>query len=78
MKEYVKPELYYESFELSQHIAGCNLTMTDADPMNCSASGMIGVDENQAWFIEGNMNCSFKLQGYCYTNSSINLATINS
>ncbi len=27
MKPYVKPELYFESFELAQHIAGCNLTL---------------------------------------------------
>ncbi len=25
MKKYVKPELYYENFELSQHIAACGI-----------------------------------------------------
>ena len=45
MKPYVKPELYFESFELAQHIAGCNLElMNSGDPANCAASGTIGKD----------------------------------
>lgn len=80
MKEYVKPELYYESFELSQHIAACNLTMNSSsstDPANCSASGTIGGDWSDSWFISGPV-CTIEVEGYCYTNGSMNLTTINS
>lgn len=27
MKKYVKPELFYEQFELSQHIAACSMAL---------------------------------------------------
>lgn len=30
MKPYVKPELFYESFELSQHIAACGIDVNSA------------------------------------------------
>ena len=32
MKKYVKPELIYESFELSQQIAACDYDMDPAHP----------------------------------------------
>ena len=35
MKKYVKPELYYENFELSQHIASCYITLTSRDQYTC-------------------------------------------
>lgn len=37
MKKYVKPELFYEQFELSQHIADCAWELASADPKNCHA-----------------------------------------
>ena len=37
MKKYVKPELFYERFELSQHIADCAWELTQADEKTCSA-----------------------------------------
>ena len=30
MKKYVKPELYYENFELSQHIAACGIDVKNS------------------------------------------------
>lgn len=79
MKPYVKPELYFESFELAQHIAGCNLElMKSGDPANCAASGTIGKDTADSWFIDGNRNCNILVEGYCWTNSSMSLTTINS
>lgn len=80
MKTYVKPELYYENFELSQHIAGCNLTMnveTLGEPANCTASGTIGIAESNSWFIAEPV-CTSEVEDYCYTNGTTNLATINS
>ena len=37
MKKYVKPELFYERFELSQHIADCAWELTQGDENTCSA-----------------------------------------
>lgn len=37
MKKYVKPELFYESFELSQHIAACGIDVKNlGDKENCA------------------------------------------
>lgn len=77
MKTYVKPELYYESFELSQHIAGCNLELGPTDVLNCTASGKIGIAESNSWFIAEPV-CTSEVEDYCYTNGTTNLATINS
>ena len=79
MKEYVKPELYYESFELSQHIAGCNLQMQNTIEDTCVASGTIdGIGSSSAWFVNGIMDCTSWVQDFCYTNSEGSLTTINS
>ena len=39
MKKYVKPELFYERYELSQHIADCAWELTSAKPEDCAAVG---------------------------------------
>ena len=78
MKTYVKPELYYESFELSQHIAGCNLELKQGDVLDCLAEGTIGIAVSDSWFVEANTNCRLPVEDYCYTNGTTNLATINS
>lgn len=83
MKEYVKPELYCESFELSQHIAGCNLTLEQQDATVCDASGTIngvpldGSENNKGWFLDTNI-CSVTVEAFCYTNGSASHVTINS
>lgn len=83
MKPYVKPELYYESFELAQHIAGCSLQIVKStDLLTCVASGTISSGPwetvSQSWFLEQNENCKDWAEGYCYTNSLMVSATINS
>lgn len=83
MKPYVKPELYYENFELAQHIAGCSMSAIEsADVLNCTAEGTIssvfGTDYSNAWFVDGNNSCTTKVEGYCYTNSLMVSSTINS
>lgn len=35
MKQYQKPEVFYENFVLADHIAQCNYTINAADVMNC-------------------------------------------
>ena len=37
MKKYVKPELVYERFELTQHIADCAWELTNSTKDTCSA-----------------------------------------
>lgn len=83
MKPYVKPELYYENFELAQHIAGCSMSeINSVDVTSCTAKGTIssvfGTDHSDAWFVDGNNNCTTKAEGYCYTNSLMVSSTINS
>jgi len=78
MKAYVKPELYYENFEVSQHIAGCNLTLQLEDPIKCTAIGEIGSDNLSGWFVDANTSCAVKVESYCYTNGSVSVTTINS
>lgn len=76
MKPYVKPELYYESFELAQHIAGCSLTPKSTSPDTCAYEGIIG-DTDTSWFVMEKI-CTVITEDYCYTNSYSNIATINS
>lgn len=77
MKTYVKPELFFESFELSQHIAGCSLKLLEGDVGACNASGTIEGISGDSWFISTN-HCTTVVEAYCYTNGSMNVATINS
>lgn len=72
MKAYLKPVLYYERFELSQHIASCDLKLTHnmGYGTGCTASGMAGGEYGipvTNGFVEG--DCEVGVNGYCYTNS---------
>lgn len=74
MKEYVKPELYYESFELSQHIAACyfNLQNNPTDVNSCAMPDTL-------FFASTNAACtSGEPEGYCYTNGSTTFNVFNS
>lgn len=70
MKKYVKPELFYESFELAEQIAvGCssNVLVNYADGNSCQADDFNGT----GWtvFSTVNVNCTTKsnvIEGYCY------------
>lgn len=77
-KRYKKPYVYVEKFELAEHIAGCNLTLNVAEPENCTATGTVFDEFSNSLFVGGNTNCVTELEGYCYTNGSMNVATINS
>lgn len=82
-KKYQKPLVYMETFELSEHIAGCNLQLTSNDPVQCTASGTISwgdglFDQSDAWFVDVNTRCTSTTESYCITNSSFNVSTINS
>ena len=77
MKEYVKPELYYESFELSQHISGCYLKLESGDINNCT-SVLEGVG---VLFVQSEQGCAVQVtdpDSYCYTNGEGSYNTFQS
>ena len=74
MKKYVKPDLYFESFQLNQHIAACgydyNGTFTTPKEA-CSFKGdeTFGNLPGQ-YFLEGVEHCVMQVERYCYHNST--------
>lgn len=77
-KKYVKPEIYYEVFDLSTHVATCSLDMSNFKKIEeCSASmDDYGMDGN---FFNNNANCTDgPLDDYCYTNGGNNFNIFNS
>lgn len=74
MKEYVKPELYYESFELSQHIAACDLKLSQGSVTDC----FVELDRLNGTATGGFIStsvCIFPLEDYCYTNGEGSMGT---
>lgn len=69
MKTYVKPELYYESFELSQHIAACDLQIKHADAASCKIINDREFGSLVGGFITTEV-CDFAYEQYCYTNGA--------
>ena len=72
MKSYVKPELFYESFEMNQSIAACGIDVHHDDEFKCTPTL-----DNSFWPGLGNETvfdesprCSMKpsaIAVYCYT-----------
>lgn len=70
MKKYVKPELFYERYELSQHIADCAWEMQYKDKEACKATADKDHwgDWNDTLFTE-TLECDIDYnaqQDYCY------------
>lgn len=66
MKKYVKPELFYENFELTQQVATCAFDINISD-----GCGFLAEDFNATIFT-GNRACDILLsekdaESYCYT-----------
>ena len=51
MKAYVKPELFYEHFELSQHVASCTLVLNQGVG-SCESFSVPGMGEGYSIFQE--------------------------
>lgn len=74
MKKYVKPDVVFEGFELSQHIAGgCNILMNQGDVLACenitAGEGNWGLG-GIGHFAEGG-SCTLPTEGpTCYYNSA--------
>ena len=75
MKKYVKPELFFEQFELSQHIADCAWELTTPTKDTCSATA----DPNMLpgfsnLFMNENNGCELipgiSYGDYCYQDGS--------
>ena len=79
MKKYVKPELFYEHFELSTHIADCVFEHVNGnEPEDC----MFMADENSGMyghmvFITENV-CDWPLDHSCYYPGTDGTNTFNS
>ena len=76
MKKYVKPDLYFESFQLNQHIAACGYDLNSGDVKNCVSSGdNHGVYPNYSpltYFSSENGACvDGAPEIYCYFNGTI-------
>ncbi|MBQ7922992.1 MAG: hypothetical protein IJ325_10535 [Clostridia bacterium] len=78
MKKYVKPELIYESFEMSQQIASCDYDSkgTLMDVSNCGFTGSDGFGGTVTIFNVGNGVCVTQGEGYCEHVASGNLFNI--
>lgn len=80
MKAYVKPELYYEQFELSKHIADCAIEFVNsADVSDCYAIADPKFDMNlgTAHYFYGDA-CEAPLDAYCYGNGAEGFNTFKS
>ena len=73
MKKYVKPELFFESYELSQNIAACGWDMQNAtQPSDCKALGDPSLGNPDILVFTEAAKCDNILERYCYENSASN------
>lgn len=80
MKAYVKPELYYENFELSQHIAACAWDMKNATVAeNCMAIGDEEFGNGGLILFAAGPDCNVTdFEAYCYEPSAEAFGIFNS
>ena len=72
MKEYVKPDLYYEEFVLATHIAACGFQFT-MNEGECTATN--GIFE---LFGENCLDNADGYEGYCYNTGADGFNTFGS
>ena len=82
MKKYVKPELFYERFELSQHIADCgwelkqanNTCVAEPDEKHWGSGALVDMGN----LFTSKLSCTNQTDNgysfYCYENGTDNLA----
>lgn len=71
MKKYVKPELFYEHFELSQHIADCGWEMKNGGVQTFDkASSCVAYADPNYWG-EGYTETLFTTANGCSIDSSV-------
>lgn len=74
MKKYVKPELFYEQFEVSQHIASCS-----GEQLNFDSTKTCIVKNGPLEGLFCGDHCSTDVSGaeiedYCYTNGEAGMS----
>lgn len=81
MRAYVKPELFYENFELAQNIAACDVSykvngqVTYADMNTCYASHP-NLGDYGIYLFTNNANCdSAALDDFCIEVSASHVTT---
>lgn len=75
MKKYVKPELFYEHFELSTHIANCILEPhTNSEPVTCQFKA----DADSEWPNEIVFAGGCEMEIACYYTGGDGVNTFNS
>ena len=72
MKSYVKPELFYESFEMNQSIAACGIDVNYGDENSCTPTldPKFWYGMSDTVFTNGKAYCSMDIKNievYCYT-----------
>lgn len=74
MKKYVKPELYYENFELSQHIAACGIDVNNStEQSNCAKLDETFWPGLGGTTVFSDNSCGIDigaLEVYCYTSGT--------
>lgn len=82
MKKYVKPDIFYESFELSQNIAVCGWDMSNLkDKNSCVAIGDETEGNYPVRLFTDAPRCEAtedKVEHYCYETGSGSMAIFNS
>lgn len=83
MKKYVKPELFYEHFELSEQIAACAYDLNFTDVSSCGDKGYLGTDVGYSsdMILIGTVGvdgCVIPVEQYCYQTGQGGYNTFNS
>ena len=81
MKKYIKPELFYERYELAQHIADCDWELVHPDMNTCIAHGEedSGYEDNILFM--STISCEWTAdngmyEDYCYQPGSEGQMTV--
>ena len=80
MKKYVKPELIFESFEMSQQIATCDYDSNNSfdNVQDCNFTGYNKDFDGDINIFSSHLTCGVEAQWYCYHNSSGGYGIFNS
>lgn len=80
MKIYEKPTVYFERFELSQHVADCGWELQSGNENSCYATGdpEWGYPTDVKAFVSNGGICDVEPEGYCYTVSSSSVGLFKS
>ena len=81
MKKYVKPELFYERYEVSERVAACDFD-SKGSFTTVEACSFVG-DEGGDWsgmvvFQDPTTACNWRLQEYCYHSGADGITLFNS